>query len=97
RLTEARHREFQRKATGHQDTALYVLGEIAEMAIAVGQLGPGVADADDRTTIQQVGREALALHPAAWDEAILAGLREPFGAAIGARLSLASASPAPVA
>ena len=43
---------------------LHPLGDLAEMGIAGRQLGPGVADADDRAAVEEVGRHALVLHPA---------------------------------
>ena len=59
------HRELERQAAGLPDAALHVLGQLAEVGVARGQLGPGVADADDRLALEDmVGQAQLALHPA---------------------------------
>jgi hypothetical protein len=85
RLAEAGHREFEREAAGHQHAALHMLGEIAEVPVAVGQFRPGVADADHRPAVEHFRHEALALHPAARNEAVFAGAGEPLGTAQGSR------------
>ena len=69
-LAVREHRELDREAAGLADAALDVLGELAEVRVAGRELGPGVADADDRPAVEQVGREALVLHPAAVHEAV---------------------------
>ena len=56
-LAERHHRKLEREAAGLVDAALHVLGELAEMGVAGRQLGPGVADADDRPAVEQMRRE----------------------------------------
>ena len=51
-FAERHHREFEREAAGLVDAALHVLGEVAQMRVAGRQLGPGVADADDRPAVE---------------------------------------------
>src|SRR4029077_14487334 len=49
--------------------------------IARRQLGPGVADADHRPAVEEVGGQPLVLHPAAVAEAVAVGVAEPRRAA----------------
>jgi hypothetical protein len=51
------------------------------MSIARRQLGPGVADANDRSAIEEVIRQTLILHPTAMNEAISVFRTKPCGAA----------------
>jgi hypothetical protein len=41
------------------------------------QLGEGVADTDDRTPIEEIGRKALVLHPGTMDEPVAILETEP--------------------
>ena len=77
RFAQRHHREFERQAAGLIDAALDVLGEAAEMGVAGRQLRPGVADADHRAAVEDVGGNALVLHPAAVHEGVLAVAAEP--------------------
>src|SRR5687768_14058090 len=54
-----------------------MLGEDAEVRVARSELRPGVADADDRTSIELVLRHAAVLDPAAVDEAVDVLTSEP--------------------
>ena len=76
-----KHREFHREATGLDHAAFDVLGDLAEMRVARGQLRPGVADADDRLAMELMVGNALVLHPAAVHEAVLVGGTKPLGGA----------------
>src|SRR5258708_6913913 len=51
------------------------------MGVAVVQLAPGIADADDRLVLKEIGREALRAHPGAPGEALVVGLAPPLLAA----------------
>jgi len=62
-----------------EDAALDVFGNLAEMRIAGSQLGPRIADPDDRLALKFVVGNTLVLHPAAIHEAILIGAAEPLG------------------
>nr|GEU28270.1 hypothetical protein [Tanacetum cinerariifolium] len=77
--------EFDREAARFQDAALDVFGQFAEVGVAGGEFGPGVADADNRFALEFVVRNALIFHPAAVHEAVLVIGAEPFG---GAQLNL---------
>src|SRR5215211_691433 len=48
----------------------HVLGKHAEVRVARRELGPRVADADDRPAVELVLRHAAVLHPAAVDEPV---------------------------
>src|ERR1043165_2452689 len=80
-LAEQHHGEFERKATRLQNAVAHVVGEDTEMRIARCELGPGVADADDRTAVELVVRHAAVLYPAPIDEAIDVLAAEPLRAA----------------
>ncbi len=67
-----------------QTPRLTCSASVAQMRVAGRQLRPGVADADDRTAVEHVGREALIPHPAAVDESVFVLLTEPGGRAVGA-------------
>ena len=69
--------KLERKSAGFVHAALHELRELAEVAVAGRELGPGVADADDRTAVEQVVRIALVLDPAAMQEAVFAFSAEP--------------------
>jgi len=73
--------EFEGEAARFPDAAFDAFGEGAEMRIAGSELGPGVADTDDRAAVENVWREALVLHPAAVDESVFAVTGEPLGGA----------------
>ena len=60
-LAERRDREFERKPASVQHAVADMLGDGAEMRVAGVQLGPGVADADDRAALELVLREAAVL------------------------------------
>ena len=83
RFAVREHGEFHRETTGFQDAALDVFGQLAEMRIARGQLGPGIADANDGLAMKLVVRYALVFHPAAVHEAVLVLRAEPLGRAQG--------------
>jgi hypothetical protein len=76
-LRQAHHRELEREAAHLVDAALHVLRDLAEVAVAGRELGPGVADADDRAAVEQVVDAALVLHPAAAREAVAVLPRQP--------------------
>ena len=80
-FTAGKHWELHREAACFQHAFLDVLGDLAEMRIARGQLRPGVADADNRFALELVVRNALVLHPAAVHEPVLVGGSEPLGGA----------------
>jgi hypothetical protein len=75
------HREFNRVAARFQDALLDVLRELAEVGVARGQFGPGIADANDWLAAEFVIRNALVLHPAPVHEAVFVLRPEPFGRA----------------
>jgi len=54
-----------------------MLDQPAEMRVAGGQFGEGVADADDRPTVEIVFGYALVLHPAAMKKGVLIRAAEP--------------------
>ena len=58
------------------------------MRIAGGEFAEGVADANDRTPVKLVIRDAPILDPGAVDEAIPIIASEPCGAASGLRLRI---------
>jgi len=76
-----KHRELHREATGLDHTAFDVLGDLAEMRVARGQLRPGIADTDDRLAMELMVGNALILHPAAVHEAVFVGGTKPLGRA----------------
>ena len=80
-LAEGHHRKLEREAAHLVHAALDPLGEHPEVRVARGELGPGVAYPDDGTTIEQVVRQALVLHPASMMKPVLAVLAEPLDAA----------------
>ena len=84
-FAQRHHRKFDGKAAGGIDAALHMIGDLAQMRVAGGQLRPGVADADHRPPVEQVGGKALVLHPAAVDEIAFVFAPEPF---LGAQLVL---------
>ena len=81
RFAGREHRELEREAAGLVDPALDPLGELAEVGVAGGELGEGVADPDHRPAVEQIGREPLVLHPAAMQETVPIRMPEPGGAA----------------
>ena len=60
-LAERRDGELEREAAGVEHAVADMLGDGAEMGVAGVQLGPGVADADDRPALELVLREAAVL------------------------------------
>src|SRR5690606_33008720 len=69
--------ELQRQAARLVDAVLHALGEIAQMGVAGGELRPGVADADYRPAVEQVGGQALVLHPGAVIDVVARRAAEP--------------------
>ncbi len=53
------------------------------MRVAGSEFGPGIADADDRPSVEYVLRHALVFHPGSIDEAHFIGSPEPLLAAEG--------------
>ena len=84
-LSQGHHGELEGEAALLVDSALDPLRQDSEVRVARGELRPGVADADDRTAVEEVVGQALVLHPASMVEAVLALLAEPLGAAAIAR------------
>src|SRR5204863_5743469 len=71
----------QRKSAGGQHAALHRVRHRAQVRIAVIELAPGIADADDRLVLEKVRREAFRAHPCAAREALIIGLAPPLLAA----------------
>ena len=90
-LAQRGDRELEREAAGIEHAVADMLGDGAEMRVAGVELGPGVADADDRPALELVLREAAVLQERAVVEPHLVLAREPGLAA--QRLLLASCSP----
>src|SRR6476646_9432947 len=65
RLAEREHRELEREAPCLQDSPLYRHRQLAEVRVAVDELAPAVADADQRLPLDRLVGEAFRLHPAA--------------------------------
>ena len=63
-LPRREDRELHRQAARLVDAVAHPLGEVAQMRVARRQLRPGVADADHRPPVEEVGRQPLVLHPA---------------------------------
>ena len=84
RLAIGKDRKLHGIAAGFKHALFHMLGDLAEMCVAGGQLRPGVANADDRFSLKFVIRNALILHPAAVHEAVLIGGAEPLSGAQGA-------------
>ena len=64
-------------ATVTPDTSFYMLCYLPEVMVAGCQLGPGVADPDDRPTVELIVGDALVLHPTAVSKSILVRLTKP--------------------
>ena len=77
RLAERHHRKFEWKAAGFQHAALDELGQLAKVAVAGRQFGPGIADADDGAAVELIVRVSVFLGPAAMHEAVAILLAEP--------------------
>src|SRR5215213_7484909 len=60
-LAERGDGKLERKAASIEHAVLHVLGDRAEMGVAGSELGPGVADADDRAALELVLGEAAVL------------------------------------
>jgi hypothetical protein len=78
RFAVRKHREFDGEAACFIDAAFHMLGELAKVRVARREFRPGVADADDRTTVELMIGNALILHPASVHEAVLVSCAEPF-------------------
>src|SRR4051812_466852 len=76
-LAERRDRELEREAPGIEHAVADMLGDGAEMGVAGVQLGPSVADADDRASFELVLREAAVLEERAVVEPHLVLPTEP--------------------
>jgi len=48
-----------------------MIGDVAQACVTGRQLGPGVADPNDGPAVEGILGQALALHPAAMNEAVL--------------------------
>jgi len=77
-LAERHHRKFQRKSSCLPHTFFHPVGNFAKMRIARRQFRPGIANPDDRASIEQVVRPALILDPASIYEAHLVLPHKPF-------------------
>src|SRR6185369_14743563 len=80
-LAQRDGRELQREAARGEHSALHRLRHLPQVRVAVGQLGPGVGDADDRAAVEHQLAEALRLDPRAMGEAVQVLLAEPVVAA----------------
>ncbi len=76
-LAAGKHRKLQRQAARLQHARLDVFDQAAKVGVAGREFGEGVADADHRTPVEGVIRQAIVFHPAAMDEAILVEPSEP--------------------
>ena len=63
--------EFQGKAAGPPNAAFYGFGHLFQVGVAVVELAPGIADADDGLVIKNVGREAFGAKPRAPGEVVV--------------------------
>ena len=63
--------EFQGKAAGPPNAAFYGFGHLFQVRVAVVELAPGIADADDGLVIKNVGREAFGAKPGAPGEVVV--------------------------
>src|SRR5207245_1620904 len=63
------------------DAALHCFGQLAEMDVAVVQLAPGIADADDRLAVEDLWTEAFRPQPGAAREGVVFRTAKPFAAA----------------
>src|SRR6185437_10760384 len=80
--------ELDRKSTRIEHATPNVLGKFAKMPVARRRFRPRVADADHRTAVELVVRDALVLHPRAVHERVPIVTAEPF---CRAKLALGSA------
>src|SRR6185437_9590960 len=71
RFAERHRGELERQAARLPYAALHVLRDRAQAGVARRELGPRVADADDRAAVEHVIGQSLALHPATMNEAVL--------------------------
>ena len=78
RFRGAHHRKLHRQAASLIDAVRHPLGQIAQVGVARCQLAPGIADADHRATIKQIGGQTLVLHPRPMVDGVLGGAAEPF-------------------
>ncbi len=81
RLAGGHDGKLERQPAGFPHAALHVFGELAKVPVAGRQVGPRVADADDRPAVEHVARQR-ASHPAPVNEAVLVELAEPLGRAV---------------
>ena len=56
-LARREDRELERQPAGLVDAVPHPLGEVAQVGVAGGELRPGVADADHRAAVEEVGRQ----------------------------------------
>ena len=77
RLAERDGGELERESARRPDAALDGLGYLAQVRVAVGQLTPGVTNADDGLVLKNSVGETLGLHPRAVDEAEFVFAAEP--------------------
>src|SRR6476659_6068455 len=82
RLAEREHRELEREAPCLQDSPLHRHRHVAEVRVAIDELAPAVADADQRPPLDRLVGEAFRLHPAAMQESVEAVPLEPVAAAV---------------
>ena len=61
------HGELEGEAARLPDAALHRLGDLVQVRVARGQLGPGRRDPDDRPAVEDVGAVPLVAHPGAVD------------------------------
>src|SRR5690606_28969830 len=76
-LTTGEDRELQREAAGLVDAPLDVLRDLAEVVVAGCQFRKGIADADHRSSIEEVIGKALISHPASVQKGVLEAAVEP--------------------
>src|SRR6185436_19878142 len=81
RLTEREDRKLEREAASLEDAALHGFCEATQVDVAVDELAPAVADADDRAPAKRLVGHARRLEPRAVKEPIEVATLEPFGAA----------------
>ena len=72
--------ELERHPAGLPDAALHMVGELAQRGVAGVEVGPAVADADDRLAVELVVRQAeLALHGAVHEAGLVQALEPGAG------------------
>jgi hypothetical protein len=73
-------RKLEREAAGAPHAALDGVGDLPEMRVAVRELGPGVADADDGTAVKDDVAESFRLESRAMHESVEVVPPEPVAA-----------------